>query len=72
MIVYSFIIQANVITIVKSTIVNVYSTGHRLSNFLPIGLLLEAHYDFLKRQSSPKKWGHFGLLFVVANILLLT
>jgi len=40
----------------------------RLGNFLPIGLLLEAHYDFLKRWAT-KKWQHFGLLFAQANIL---
>jgi hypothetical protein len=28
--------------------------GYQIGQFLPIGLLLEAHYDFLKRQSSPK------------------
>jgi hypothetical protein len=37
----------------------------RLGNFLPVGLLLVAHYDFLKRQSSPSKW----LLFAQANLL---
>ena len=40
----------------------------RSGDFLPIGLLLEAH-DFLKKISSPKKWWHFGLLFAEANLL---
>jgi len=31
---------------------------------LPIGLRLEAQYDFLKRWSSLKKWWHFGLLLL--------
>jgi hypothetical protein len=43
----------------------VLSRVTRLGNFLPIGLLLVAHYDFLKRQSSPNKW----LLFAQANLL---
>jgi hypothetical protein len=41
----------------------------RLGDFSQIELLLEAHYDFLKRRSRPKKWQHFGLLFAVANLL---
>ncbi len=41
-------------------------TGYRVQQ--GHGLLLEAHYDFLKRWSSTKKWWHFGLLFVWVNL----
>ncbi len=41
----------------------------RLGDFSPIGLLLVAHFDYLKRWSSPKKLWHSGLLFAVANLL---
>ncbi len=39
----------------------------RLCDFSPIGLLLEAHWNFKKRWSSPKNCQHFGLLFAEVN-----
>jgi hypothetical protein len=53
MIVSSFIIQANVITIVKSMIVNVYSTGHTLR--------LEGSKDSLTRDSSVRAAANFNV-----------
>jgi len=37
--------------------------GDRIGLFSPIGLLFEAHCDFLKRCNSPRKWQHFGQFF---------
>jgi hypothetical protein len=45
------------------------ASATRMNDFSPIGQLLEAHYDFIKRCSNPKKLQHFGLLFAEANLL---
>ncbi len=41
----------------------------RLGNFMPIGLLLEAQYDFLKRLGSLKRATFWATFFAVANLL---
>ncbi len=41
----------------------------RLCDIPPIGLLWEAHYDFLNWWSSPKEWWQFGLHFDQAHLL---
>ncbi len=46
--------------------------GDQIGHFLPIGLLLKAHNDFLRRQSSPTNVNILGYFLQKANFYIFT